>query len=122
MLTVMKALCSLAFLLLLIATPAAAHVAVDDMAAAANKFLQSLKPEQMQKATFQWKDDERQNWHYIPKARKGLPFKEMTADQRQLGLKLLQSGMSEHGHRKASQIMSLETILRELEGANSRMV
>jgi hypothetical protein len=101
---------------------AMAHVAVDEMASAAGAFVASLKPEQAEKGTFKLKDDERENWHFIPKARKGLPIKEMTPEQRQLATKLLRSGLSDAGHRKATTIMNLETILKELEGPNSRMV
>lgn len=108
-------------LAILLATSATAHVAVDEMAAAANTFLESLQPGQAEKASFKLKDDERQNWHFIPKARKGLPIKEMTEEQRPLAMKLLRSGLSDHGYRKATTVISLETILRELEGPNSRM-
>ena len=119
----MKALLALlATGLFLTTTTATAHVAVDDMSAAASKFLHSLKPDQAEKASFPLKDDERQNWHFIPKARKGLPIKDMTADQRQLAMSLLRTGLSDHGYGKATNIMSLETILRELEGPNGRMV
>jgi hypothetical protein len=117
----MKALVSL-LALGFFATSTVAHVAVDEMANAATKFLGSLKSEQAEKASFKLKDDERQNWHFIPKARKGLPIKEMTDDQRTLAMKLLRSGLSDHGYGKATNIMSLETILRELEGPNGRMV
>jgi hypothetical protein len=116
----MKAL--ILFLAGFLGITATAHVAVDEMAAAANKFTASLKPEQGEKALFKLKDDERQNWHFIPKARKGLTIKEMTAEQRQFAMKLLRSGLSNHGYGTASTIMSLETILKELEGPNSRMV
>jgi hypothetical protein len=46
-----------------------AHVAGDEMAVAANKLLDSLTPEQRGKATFDLKNEERQNWHFIPKVR-----------------------------------------------------
>jgi uncharacterized protein DUF3500 len=118
----MKPLISILTLSILLTGRAMAHVAVDEMASAANKFLGALKPDQAQKASFQWKDDERQNWHYIPKTRKGLTIKEMTADQRQLAMKLLRSGLSDHGYGKATNIMGLEIILKELEGPSSRMV
>jgi len=116
----MKALVYLVALLLF-TTAAVAHVAVDEMADAATKFLGSLKSEQAAKASFKLKDDERQNWHFIPKARNGLPIKDMSEDQRKLAMKLLRSGLSDHGYGKATNIMSLETILRELEGPNGRM-
>ena len=92
----------------------------DTMTAAANKFLGSLKPEQRAKATFEFKSEERLNWHYIPKDRKGLPLKEMSAEQQQLALDLLASGLSRQGLEKARTIMSLEPILGELEGAGRR--
>jgi hypothetical protein len=37
-------------------------------------------------------------------------------------MKLLRSGLSNHGYGTAMTVMSLETILKELEGPNSRMV
>jgi hypothetical protein len=49
----------------------------EEMTEAAKNFLASLSSEQKAKATFELTNDERQNWHFIPKPRKGLPFKEM---------------------------------------------
>jgi hypothetical protein len=95
--------------------PARAHTAAEEMADAANHFLAALTPEQKTKATFELKDEERQNWHFIPKERKGLTFKEMTPAQRHLGQALLSSGLSQRGYVKAITIMSLEQILNELE-------
>lgn len=118
---------SLSLLSLGLAMPAAfarpdASVAAEEMAAAAAKFAGSLNPEQKAKATFDLKNDERLNWHFIPKARKGLPLKEMSPAQRELALALLRSGLSQRGYVAATTIMSLESILRELEKANPRMV
>jgi hypothetical protein len=86
-----------------------------EMADAANHFLASLTPEQKAKATYEFKDDERFDWHFIPKPRKGLPFKEMTSPQRLLGQALLNTGLSHRGYMKATAIMSLEQILYEVE-------
>jgi len=47
--------------------------------------------------------------------RKGLPLEEMTADQKKAALDLLKAGTSPDGYTKATTIMSLESILRELE-------
>jgi len=52
-----------------------AHVVVDDMAAAATKLLAALDSDQKAKAQFEFKADERENWHFIPKSRNGLPSK-----------------------------------------------
>src|SRR4051812_40927613 len=94
-----------------------ANPAAEAMATAANKFLASLDAEQKAKATFDFKGDERSNWHYIPKARKGLTIKEMTEEQRTLACALLASGLSQQGYAKATNIMSLEPVLHDLEGA-----
>src|SRR5438477_12945859 len=86
-----------------------------EIAGAANNFLASLTPDQKAKATYEFKDDERFDWHFIPKPRKGLPFKEMTSPQRLLAHALLNSGLSQRGYMKATTIMSLEQILYEVE-------
>lgn len=85
------------------------------MAEAANHFLASLNPDQKAKATYEFKDEERFDWHFIPKPRKGLPFKEMTPPQRLLAHALLNTGLSHRGYMKAASIMSLEQILYEVE-------
>jgi len=85
------------------------------MAETAKAFLASLDPEQRARATFQFADDERLNWHYIPKERKGLPFKEMNSAQKHLAHALLSAGLSQHGYMKAVSIMSLDEILRVME-------
>ncbi|MBI2929783.1 MAG: DUF3500 domain-containing protein [Verrucomicrobia bacterium] len=92
-----------------------AHSPAEEMAEAAHNFLAALAPEQRAKATFEWKDDERLNWHFIPRARKGIPFKEMTPAQRPLAHALLSTGLSQRGYAQATTIMSLEQILLELE-------
>src|SRR5690349_2488707 len=92
-----------------------AHGVGDEMAEAAENFLASLSGEQRAKATFDLKSDERLNWHFIPRERKGLPIKEMTGEQRALANVLLSSGLSHRGYFKASTIMSLEQILRDME-------
>jgi hypothetical protein len=107
-------------ILLLIASlvfplPTWATPAGHEISQAANNFLVSLTPEQKSKAVFEFKDEERFDWHYIPKPRKGLPFKEMTPAQRLLAHALLNSGLSQRGYAKATSIMSLEQILYELE-------
>jgi hypothetical protein len=85
------------------------------MTDSAKAFLASLTPEQRTQATFAVTDDERFNWHYIPKERKGLPLREMTPTQKQLAHALLAAGLSQRGYIKASTIMSLDEILKVME-------
>lgn len=94
---------------------AIAHEVGEDMAAAANRLLQALTPEQRQKATFGLTAEERRNWHFVPRDRKGLPLKEMTPAQRHLAHGLLSTALSHRGYLKATTIMSLEQVLNEIE-------
>lgn len=88
---------------------------VSIMADTANAFLNSLTPKQKAQATFQFTDDERMNWHFIPKPRKGLPLKDMTPAQKHLAHALLSAGLSQRGYIKAISIMSLDDVLRIME-------
>ena len=85
------------------------------MTESAKAFLASLTPEQRAQATFAMENDERLNWHYIPKERKGLPLRDMTPTQKQLAHALLAAGLSQRGYIKASTIMSLDEILKVME-------
>lgn len=94
---------------------APAHPAVEDMAGTAQAFLAALSPEQQRKAIFEIKDEERANWHFIPKDRKGLPLKDLQPAQLDLAHALISSGLSQRGYIKAATIMSLEQVLYEIE-------
>lgn len=89
--------------------------AVSVMTQAANNFLAALSPEQRAKATFAFADDERMDWHYIPKERKGLAIREMAPYQKHLASALLASGLSQTAYIKAVTIMSLEDVLKTME-------
>ncbi len=86
------------------------------MAQGARHFLGALTSADRQRSTFDMQAEERLNWHYIPRERKGVPFGEMTPPQRKLGHALLASGLSRRGYIQATEIMFLEQILREKEG------
>jgi hypothetical protein len=96
------------------------------MIAAADKFLASLTDDQKAKATFDFDSKERTNWHFVPlqdkekrPTRKGLPLQDMTKEQKKLALDLVTAGTSASGDKKATTIMSLEAILRDLEKKGS---
>ncbi len=95
-----------------------AHDAGTQMSAIAKVFLAALTPEQKAKACFDFAAEERENWHFIPRERKGLPLKEMTPQQRLLAHALLNTGLSFRGSAKAVTIMSLEEVLYQMEGAD----
>jgi hypothetical protein len=56
------------------------------------------------------------NWHFVPRERRGLPLKDMTGAQRALAKALLEAGLGARGYLKASTVMELELVLRELGG------
>jgi hypothetical protein len=85
------------------------------MAAAATRFLAALEQDQVAKATYAFDAPERLDWHFIPRPRKGLPIKEMNPAQRALAFGLINSGLAGTGFLKATTIMSLEQILKDLE-------
>ena len=89
--------------------------AASTSAAAAESFLAALDPAQKTKAALPFTSDERENFRYTPRDRAGLPLKEMNDAQRDAAMKLVDSALSENGKLKATQIMSLESILAEME-------
>ena len=94
-----------------------AHVgrAASILAECANRFLAALDANQRGKATFPFDTDERLNWHFIPKERKGVPLRELSPYQKHLASALLAAGLSQTGYIKAVTIMSLEDVLRIVE-------
>ena len=85
------------------------------MREAASMFLQSLSEKQKQKTLFAFDDEEKYNWHYVPKSRKGIPLKELNAQQKNKAMNLLRTALSEKGFQKTTAIIELEVLLKELE-------
>ena len=85
------------------------------MTAAANKFLQLLNANQKTETQFLFEDEERYNWHYIPKDRKGIALKQLTEDQYKAAMDLLRTALSDTGYQKTTAIIKLENVLREVE-------
>ena len=85
------------------------------MGAAALAFINSLSADQRAKAAFSFEDEQRFDWHFIPRARKGISFKELDSAQRLLGNALMSAGLGQRGMITTATIMSLDAILREME-------
>jgi hypothetical protein len=85
-----------------------------DMVQAADTFVASLEPEQRARALFAFEDAERLNWHFVPRARRGLPLKDMSPEQQELARGILRAGLSRRGYLTASAIIELELVLREM--------
>lgn len=61
-------------------------------------------------------EDERRNWHYVPRRRQGLSLADMDAAQEQAAFGLLATGLSAAGHAAATAVVALEDVLDRLEG------
>jgi hypothetical protein len=84
-----------------------------DLAKAANNFLNTLSAEQRAKAEFPFDTEERYAWHFFPKTdRKGVAIKEMSAGQRSAAWSLVKSCLTDQAVEQAKTIMSLESILK----------
>ena len=86
---------------------------------AARMFVSALTPPLQAKAVFPFDAEERLIWHYVPMARRGVALGEMDEKQRIAARNLLQTALSAVGFKKVETIRTLETVLREVEGASS---
>ncbi len=89
------------------------------MSGVAIGFLKSLTSAQREKAQFLFDDEERYNWHYVPMQRKGIPLKELTGKQKEFGMDLMHTALSDTGFKKSIAIINLENVLRDLENASA---
>ncbi len=87
----------------------------ETMARAATAFLAALDAGKQRRAAFAFGDAERRNWHYVPRRRRGLPFKDMPAPARAATHELLKSALSAVGYEKVVNVIRLEEVLRQLE-------
>jgi hypothetical protein len=86
-------------------------------AAAANAFLASL-PADLRGAThYPLDSDERYDWHFVPKARKGASLLQLDDAQAELIGPLLATALSPEGLLTARGVIKHENILREVETA-----
>src|SRR5499426_2855944 len=87
-------------LALIAGTVISAQRSSSTMASAASAFVNSLTPEQRQKAVFPFKSDERLHWNFIPTEmfpRNGLLLRDMTENQRKFAHDLFKSALSQRG-------------------------
>ena len=85
------------------------------MKSAATAFLASLDDAKRAKTVFPFESEERENFRFTPRKRSGLALKEMDAAQRTAATGLLKAALSDSGRLKAMEIMTLESVLGELE-------
>ena len=85
------------------------------MVDATNAFVSSLSAQQRNNGIYAFDDEERFNWHFIPRDRKGVPFRSMNESQRSAAQDLLKTFFSAKGYQRAEAVRSLESVLAEIE-------
>ncbi len=86
-----------------------------EMAGCANAFVASLDEKQKEQACFPFQSEQRENWGFVPRARKGLPLEQLNDQQTVLVRGLLKTALSDPGLKKVDTIMALEAFLGEIE-------
>jgi hypothetical protein len=105
----------LALLVAAWAAHAAASEAAMKMRAAMEQVLAGLPAAARAQAMKPFEDRDRLDWHYTPRSRNGISFKEIDTGSRAAVHALLRSALSAAGHRKVTNIIELELVLREIE-------
>jgi len=107
---------ALAALLLAAAFGASAQdKAAEGMRAATERLLAALPERLRAQAQRPFDDPDRLDWHYTPRSRNGISFKDLDAKGREQVHALVKTALSAAGHRKVVNIIELEAVLRELE-------
>ena len=103
-----------------LSSDATAHDLAAEMKTAMNTFIKSLDAEQQAKLQFDFDDQLRKDWHFVPKQRQGIGFDQLNHAQRYLAMSLLQTTLSHRGFDTSMKIMALEQVLFEMEQSPRR--
>lgn len=102
-----------AFLALLSLASASERIAATELATSATAFLELLEESQTSKATFPFESENRTDWHFFPKNRRGLSLRDLDETQTKLLWKFLEAALSESGIEKTRGVIEAERILWE---------
>jgi hypothetical protein len=98
------------------AGPASADAALAaKMRAAAQAMVASLDAGKRSRLVLDFASDKRTDWHYTPRSRPGLSFADLDPGQREAVHRLLRTALTAAGHKKVTNIIELELVLREVE-------
>jgi Protein of unknown function (DUF3500) len=92
---------------------AAAAALGERMTAAATAFAETLDASQRPHALRPFQGAAHRDWHYVPRARPGLPLRAMGEAQRKAAWTLVDAALSAEGAAKARGVLALEAILQE---------
>jgi hypothetical protein len=99
----------------LIAMPQATPAQPATASSAAARLVQATAADARSDLLQPFTDQARSDWHYTPRRRAGVPWRDMSAAQRAASTELLRSALTENGLDKVRAVMALEIALRELE-------
>ncbi len=85
-----------------------------DMAKAATAWLATLAAGQQARGRLDWGDPQRKSWHYVPRSRPGVAFRDMNAAQAAAAWDLLGSLLSVRGLEQVRAQLMVERTLGEL--------
>jgi uncharacterized protein DUF3500 len=83
--------------------------------AAALELIGRMDPDARNRLLQPFTDEARSDWHYTPRRRTGVPWKDMDGRQRAACTALLRTALTAAGLDKVRAVMALEIALRELE-------
>ena len=93
----------------------ATGVSTEPMREATSRFLAALTPDQREKTTFPVDDIEWRAWNNVHRyARKGVSFREMNEEQRNVAFDLLRASLSVKGFETSRDIMRLNGTMAEI--------
>jgi hypothetical protein len=103
------------FILILVAAVSTGYGQSSDLAGTASALLKLLDSDIKSQIQFTFDDAERFNWHYVPRGREGVSLHDLTQPQLDAALSLLKASLSVQGYKKATDVIALESVLREVE-------
>lgn len=93
------------------------HLALaQDVVSAANRFVSGLSAAQQLEAVYPFDADERFNFHYIPRERKGIAFGDLNPAQQSAAMALAHSCLSAAAVQRFEGLLELEKVLKAIEG------
>ncbi len=90
------------------------------MAAALRSLSSSVPAARHEALHFPFAGDERFDWSFVPRPRKGVPLGDLDEASREKAHALLRTGLGASGYTKVTSIISLENVLKQLEGGSER--
>lgn len=91
------------------------QIQAQDLVSSANTFLNSLDEKLKAKVQYTMDNPERFNWFFVPRDRNGVSMRNFSEAQREAALKMLKVSVSDQGYTKATSIMGLDKVLKEIE-------